>query len=84
MDKSDFMHFVNSVRCHCTILMKTTGLNEYTERAVRGVCDFRPEWTNLNFVIEFSSENLTERIDGFDGLVTLIERLADSGGVSFD
>ena len=27
MDKSDFMHFVNSFRWHCTILMKTTRLN---------------------------------------------------------
>ena len=44
MDRSDFMHFVNSVRWHCTILMKTTRLNEDIDRAVRGVCDIRPEY----------------------------------------
>ena len=43
MDKSDFMHFVNSVRWHCTILMKTTRPNEDIDRAVPGVCDIRPE-----------------------------------------
>ena len=43
MDKSDFMHLVNSVRWHCTFLMKTTRLNEDIDRAVRGVCDIRPE-----------------------------------------
>ena len=41
MDKSDFVKFVNSVRWHCTILMKTTRLNEDLDRAVRGVCDIR-------------------------------------------
>ena len=41
------MHFVNSVRWHCTILTKTTRLNEDIERAVRGVCDIRPEYTNM-------------------------------------
>ena len=43
MDKGVYMHFVNSVRWHCTILMKTTRLNEDVDRAVRGVCDIRPE-----------------------------------------
>ena len=43
MDKSDFMHFVISVRWHCIILMKTTGLNEDTDRALRAVYDIRPE-----------------------------------------
>ena len=47
-------------------------------------CDIRPEWTKRNFVFEFLSEHLTERIDGFYGLVALIERLDESGGVSFD
>ena len=28
LDKSDFMHFVNSVQWHCIILMKTTRLSE--------------------------------------------------------
>ena len=36
-DKSDFVHFVNSVGWHCTILMKTARLNEDIGRAVRGV-----------------------------------------------
>ena len=49
MDKSDFMHFVNSVRWHCTIFMKTTRLNEDIDRAVRGVCDIRPEYTKMQF-----------------------------------
>ena len=38
MDISDFMHFVNSGRWHCTISMKSTRLNEDIDRAVRGVC----------------------------------------------
>ena len=49
MDESDFMHFVNSVRWHCTISMKTTRLKEDIERAVRGVCDNRPECTKMQF-----------------------------------
>ena len=49
MDKSDFMHFVNSVRWHCTISMKTTRLNEDIDRAVRGVCDIRLECTEMQF-----------------------------------
>ena len=47
VDKIDFMHFVNSVRRHCTVLMKTTRLNEEIDRAVRGVCDIRPECTKM-------------------------------------
>ena len=65
MDKSVFMHFVNSVRWHCTILMKTTGLNEETDRAVRGVCGIRPDWSKCNFAFEFLFEHLTKKIDGF-------------------
>ena len=84
VDMSDFMHFVTSVRWHCTILMKTTRLIEDIDRAVPGVCDIRPGWTKRNFVFEFLSKHLTERIDNFYGLVTLIERLDESGGVSFD
>ena len=41
--KSDFMHFVKSVRWHCDILIKTTRLNEDIDRAVRGVCDIEPK-----------------------------------------
>ena len=36
MDKSDLMHFVNSVRWHCTILKKTTRRKEDNDRDVRG------------------------------------------------
>ena len=69
MDKSDFMHFVNSVRWHCTILMKTTRLNEDIDRAVRVVSDIRPEGSKCTFVFEFLLEHLTGRIDGFDHFV---------------
>ena len=51
MDKSDFVFFVNSVRWHCTNLMKTTRLNEDIDRAVRGVCDMRPERIKMQFRI---------------------------------
>ena len=51
MDKSDFVHFVNSVRWHCTNLMKTARHNEDIDWAVRGVCDIRPEWTKMQFQI---------------------------------
>ena len=64
--------------------MKTTRLNDDIDRAVQGVCDIRPAWKKRNFVFKFLSEHLTERIDGFYRLVTLIERLDESGGVSFD
>ena len=47
MDKSDLVLFVNSVQWHCTIFTKTTRLNGDTDRAVRGVCDFRPECTKM-------------------------------------
>ena len=47
MDKSDFMNFVNSVRWHCAILKKTKGLKEDIDRALRGVCDIRPECTKM-------------------------------------
>ena len=47
MDKIDFMYFVNSVRWHCTNLMKTTRLNEDIDRAVRGVSDIRPQSTKM-------------------------------------
>ena len=48
-----FMHFVNSVRWHKTILMKVTRLNEYIDRAVRGAFDIRHggqnTWRNRSF-----------------------------------
>ena len=49
MDKSVIMLFVISVRWHCIISMKTTRLNEDIDRAVRGVCDIRPESTKMQF-----------------------------------
>ena len=51
MDKSNFGHFVNSVRRHCSISMKTTRLNEDFDRANRGVCDIRTECTKMQFRI---------------------------------
>ena len=41
------MQFVNSVRWHCTILMKTTGFNKDSDRAVHGVCDIRPDCVKM-------------------------------------
>ena len=68
MDKSDSMHFVNSVRWHCTILMKTTRLNEDIEWAVRGVCDIE------NRILLTRKEHLTWKINDFSALATLFER----------
>ena len=51
MDKNDFVHFVNSVRLQCTILVKTTRLNEDIDRAVRGVYYIRTECTKMQFRI---------------------------------
>ena len=88
MDKSDFMHFVNSVRWHCTILMNTTRLNEDIDRAVRGVCDIRRECMKKKIrnriFKDQKEEHLTGKIDGFNGLATLFERLDKSGRVSFN
>ena len=85
MDKSDFMRFVNSVRWHCTTSMKTTRLNEDIDRAVRGVCDIRSEFTKMQFRnrIFIDQKKRTVKIDGFNGLATLLERLDKSGRVSF-
>ena len=84
MDKSDFLHFVNSVRWHCTILMKTTGLNEDIDRAVRGVCAIRPEWTKRNFLFDFLSEHQTEKIDGLNQLDVLIVHSDKLGRVNLE
>ena len=65
VDKKDFMHFVNSVRWHCTILMKIRGLKEDIDRTVRGVCDIRPDWSKCNFAFKFLLEHQTEKIYGF-------------------
>ena len=46
------MRWINVILCtlgHCTILMKTTRLNEDIDRAVRGVCDIRPKCTKMQF-----------------------------------
>ena len=45
---------------------------------------FEQNVRKCSFLFEFLLEHLTERIDGFYGLVTLIEQLDESGGVSFD
>ena len=48
-------------------------------------CDLRPECTKMQFrnriFIDQKKEHLTGKIDGFNGLATLIERLDKSGGV---
>ena len=77
-DKNDFMRFVNSVRWHCAIAMKTTKLKEDINRAVRGVYDIRPDCTKMQFC------NRIFKIDDFNGLATLFERLDKSGKVSFN
>ena len=46
--------------------------------------DIRPEWSKCNFAFEFLLEHLTDTIDGFNELVTLIERSDKSGRVGFD
>ena len=88
MDKSDFLHYVNSVRWHCTILMKNTRLKEDIDRAIRGLCDIRPECTKLQFrnrtFIDWKKEHLNGMIDGFNELATLFERLHKSGRVRFN
>ena len=45
------------------------------------MCDIRSEWSKCNFAFEFLFEHLTGKIDDFDELVTLIERLDESGGL---
>ena len=47
MDKSYFVHFVNSVRWHCTNFTNIARFNGDMDRVVRGVCDIRPEWTKM-------------------------------------
>ena len=88
MDKSDFMHFVNSVRWHCTISMKTTRLNEDIDRAVREVCDIRPECMKMQFCNRFfidqNKEHLIMKIDSFNGLAASFEQLDKLGRVSFN
>ena len=49
MDKSDFTHFVKSIRWHCTISMKNTRLNEDIDRAVLRVCDVEKAKSNSKF-----------------------------------
>ena len=46
MDKSNSVHFVNSVRWHCNHFMNIARFNEDIDRTVRGVCDIRPEYKN--------------------------------------
>ena len=58
MDKSNSVHFVNSVRWHCNHFMNIARFNEDIDRAVRGVCDIRPEWPKCSLcrIRDFSSE----------------------------
>ena len=77
MDKSYFMYFVNSVRWNCTILMKTTRLNEDIDRAVRGVCDIRPEYVKMQIRIR----NMIVTSDDFSRLDVLIVYFDELGSV---
>ena len=58
MDKSNLVHFVNSVRWHCNHFMNIARFNEDLDRTVRGVCDIRPEWPKCNLcrIRDFSSK----------------------------
>ena len=58
MDKSNFVHFVNSVRWHCTYFTNVARFNEDIDRTVRGVCDIRPERSKMQIqhVRVFNSE----------------------------
>ena len=57
--------------------MKTTRLNEDPDRAVRGVCDIRPECTKMQFrnriFVDQKNEHRTVKIDNFNELATLFE-----------
>ena len=58
MDKSNLVHFVNSVRRHCTYFTNIARFNGDIDRTVRGVSDVRPEWTKMQIqqIRHFSSE----------------------------
>ena len=65
--------------------MKTTRLNEDIDRAVREVCDIRPDCTKMQFRIRiFMDQKRTSDLDGFNRLATLFERLEESGRVGVD
>ena len=68
MDKSYFMHFVNSVRWNCTTLINTARLKEDIDRAVRGVCDIRPECV----IMQIRIRNMIVTSDDFSRLEVLI------------
>ena len=53
MDNGDFMYFVNSVRWHCAILMKTARLNEDFDWAVREYVRFDQNVSKCKFEFEF-------------------------------
>ena len=58
MDKSNFVHFINSVRGHCNHFTNIVRFNEDIDGTVRGVCDIRPECEKCNLcrIRIFSSE----------------------------
>ena len=58
VDKSNFVHFVNSFRRHCTYFTNIARFNENIDRTVREVCDIRPEWIKMQIqdIRNFSSE----------------------------
>ena len=58
MDKSNFVHFVNSVRWQCNHFVNIARFNEDIDRTVRVVCDIRPEYEKCNLcrIRNFSSK----------------------------
>ena len=54
----DFVHFINSVRWHCTNLMKTARLNEDNDRASGEYVTFDQNGQKFNF--EFVAADLED------------------------
>ena len=84
MDKSDFMHFVNSVRWHCTILMKTTRLNEDIDRPVREIVTFDQKVRKNKIEFEILLLHRSGEIDGFNELEVLIVHFDELGRVNLE
>ena len=82
MDKSDYMHFVNSVQWQCTILMKNARLKEDNDRAVREVCDIRPEYIKMQFEFDVLLRQLSEKIGGFSALTVIVVQFDELGMVN--
>ena len=78
------MHFVTFVRGHCTILMETTRLNEDIDRGVLNLTRVYENAVSQSKFYLKGKEHLTWKIDGFNELTTLFERLDSLGSDSFN